>query len=261
MMTKKKWLTYILILPILGGAVDLPASPISQMSEKVLQMRSEVEQHGQDLEYLRKNQEAFTEPLLTKKSELIAQIEKENLRREQIIAKQNAISTQQNKISSEYNLQERAFLNSWIYDLKKYTESRIPYRTTPRLENLENLRDNLATNSVSNLQVLEDLIKITETELKLAQSKEFKVQSITYEGNQINAEVIRLGMMQMIFALPSGELGYYEKNQASEWQPTLVVLDADKEPLSRMFSQFKNKNYRGWFKIPLTSNNLDEVFR
>jgi hypothetical protein len=237
------------------------AAPISQLAEKVFELRSQIEKLGQDIEFNRKSNEAVIEPLLAKKAELIAQIEKENLRKIQIDEKIKSVAVRKSYQNSESYKSEMLFLLSWVTGLIDYTQSQIPYRSAQRLEVLEDLQKKLQSHYYSNLQALDELVKISESELKLIQSKEFRVMPIMLGEKQVTAETVRLGLMQMAFGLPKNEYGYYEFTENNNWKPVLVKSSEEKEQIQRLIAHFKDKNTKGWFMVPVSKSEITEVVK
>lgn len=237
------------------------AAPISQLAEKVFELRSEVEKLGQETDFLRKTNDSEIEPLLARKADLISQMEKEKLRKILFEEKTRFISLEKSSLSSVNAKKESELLQSWIVELENYTNSHIPYRSSQRLQALAILGSKLKNQSSSHLQILDELIKISESELKLVQSKEFRVMPIKLGNKQVLAETVRLGMMQMVFALPNGELGFFSQSETNIWEPVLLTSSDEKKQIQRLISYFKEKKTKGWFMVPIASSDALEVMK
>lgn len=238
---------YFFIFLLMVGA-NANAVPLQEMGVKLIELRAAVEEKGMELQEAQKQSQAQLEPLIQRKTEVEAQLRKESLRALQLQEKAKVlgatIAKTQPNVSSEYQL-----LAQWLDNLEMSIQNSLPFRREERITQLKQIRQRIQQKQDSPLGIASELWSATERELKLTSDNEYQIGSIQLDGQTYEAEIIKLGMILMLFKTSQGQLGYAQLDKDG-WQ-LVTTQDAEmKSAVERSINKFKDRHTSGWFEVP-----------
>lgn len=219
----------------------------SEISEKLIQLRQEVENLGRSQEHIQKERTEALENLLRRKSELEQQARKEKLREAQLKVKIEITKKAVTPLRVASAL-ERKVLTSWLSGLKSWVQTSLPFQNETRMAALERIEKQLQSNESPEL-ILNSLWQVTEKEIRLTRDNSYEVMDLKLSGGTHKSEVVRLGMMQMLYKTPDGEAGYAQL-QNGKWNLVGTLDPSETVAIDRLMSKLKEQQGRGYFEVP-----------
>jgi hypothetical protein len=236
----------ILISIMTFVSLNAHSAPLEEMAKRLAELRAEVEEKGIQVEVARKRAIERTEPLRTRKSELEALIRKERLRSIQLEEKHAVLRT---KLKKDFSNSGHQDLDAWAKQLEFQISASMPFRRAERAAKISTLRKRIAEKRESPVTLAIELWTLTEAELRFGADNEFRIMKLPELGDK-DAEVARIGAMQLLYRIPGGREGYLVREKGS-WHFRDATVSSEKKSISRVIEKFKNKSYSGWFEIPL----------
>lgn len=133
----------------------------------------------------------------------------------------------------------------------------LPFRPAEREREVREVTDRLADGLLEPADALARLWDRVEDELRLTRESGIYSQVITLRGEEVLAEVLRVGMVMMFFRAPSGQMGAATRRQDG-WEMRPFAGEADGQRVADLFDGFKKQLRTGFYEIP---NALPEVTR
>jgi hypothetical protein len=231
------------------------ALPVQELGKKLIELRAEVEENGRQLQEAQRESSGRLESYIQRRTELETQVQKEHLRNLQLKEKHAFLkSTAIKKPAGDVRDYDQ--LLSWTADLEDAVRASLPFRRQERLATLNGLRKRIETHLESPVAIAGELWTLTEKELKLTADNEYLITKIDLDGQMQDAEIARIGMVQMMFKTSKGETGFAVRKDA-KW--TLVKSKSDdvSTAVARALTKFKERNSSGWFEVPGLSSFLE----
>jgi hypothetical protein len=228
----------LLLLPLISFA------NVEALAERVMKLRGQVEESAANLEQTRKRTNAEAEVLLQRISEIESQLHKERLKNLQLVEKQKSQLATAGKSSRE----EFKALGDWLQQLLSYTQTGLPLQRTEKVATLQALEKRIQEGRESAVTLATELWNLTERELKLSGTNEYRLTKIPLANVDQDAEVARIGNLHAVFRSAQGMYGVTQltKNGIS-W---VEAKEEHHAAIDRLLEQFRQKNTTGWFEIP-----------
>ena len=144
-------------------------------------------------------------------------------------------------------------LTAWLKALEAEAQALLPYRKKGRVKEFQRLGEQLRSDLLLPTQALTRAWSWVEDELKLSRESSMDRMIITLEGEEVLADVIRVGMVLMLCRTPQGQYGISEPPTASRpsWGWRLLGAESpEREASRRMFERFEQKVTQGFFWVP-----------
>lgn len=214
------------------------------ISQKILELRAQVEEAGTALEESRKKKAASFDLVLQRQTEIEQGIRKERLKSLQLAEKRKLLVNSKVSLPREGNKE----LLVWAAELKKIVMGGLPFRVEERVAAISQLEDRIQKNRESHVTLASELWNLTDRELKLAASNEYRMGKVSLPSGEKEAEVARIGSLQALFRSSTGELGFAQRvGKVWKWQ----TADGEQaKAIDRLISRFQEKSYTGWFELP-----------
>lgn len=233
-----------LLLILIAPSLLMAQENFEDSTKKLMELRSQVEKRAQKLEQSQNLKDAEIQSLQQRKNEIENLISRERLKKDIAMGKKSGL---QNKKIVRIAEDEK-FIKKWIYDLKVWVNSSLPYKTSERLLDLEKIEGRFASGDP--LEALaQDLWFFTEKEMKQTQSNRFEVSKVLLDGKETTAQLAKIGMLQMYFKTSEGVLGRADYS-GGKW--TLIQsLDKDESTaIEKVLSKLKSEKGSTYLELP-----------
>lgn len=242
---------FILLAVLLAGSALSEIEPdieIMNLAGKLAEMRGEVEDLSDQLKKERAAMADQLRSLAAQKAELEVQVKKEELRIKQIeqsIEKQKGLSD--SKQMEESNLKPLAAEQT--EKVEAYMAAALPFKVSERTAELEKLRARMAEDKLPPEKVVSQLWALMEGELRLTGETGMYRQSIELEGEDILAEVARVGMMMLFFKTEDNRVGKALRVD-DRWEYRVIEDEEQRKMVLHLFDSLKKRIHEGYFVLP-----------
>lgn len=223
------------------------------LSEKIINLRHEVETLSRSQDQMQRQRQMEVDALSLRKSELVQQLRKERLRDTQLRAKTEALrkDVQPLKVVTRA---EKDLIASWLADLQDWVQRSLPFRREDRLNSVKRIEARFVSGE-SPERILSEIWSFVEKELKLTHDNAFEIMEVKVSEKPQKSEVVRIGMMQLLYRTPAGETGF-ARNVNGQWTMGRSQTEAEDQAIVRLITRLKDQQGRGFFEVPGISNEV-----
>lgn len=250
---------------LLAGLLLLPPALFAQsggegdnleaLAEELVRIRGEVESLNSELNRKQERHRNEMSSLAAQKGELEATLRREQLRVDQLSEDlaRNRERAEQAGIAGEsiVPVAEEA-----IASLRRHIEGSLPFKPRERLDALEEIETQLSSGSLSPPRAINRLWGFYEDELRLTRENGLYSQVISLGGEQVLADVARLGTVAMYFMTRDGDYGQAERRDG-EWRFARLDDRTSIQRIETLFESLKKQIRTGYFELPNAAIRLE----
>jgi len=239
----------LLLLPILAvGQPETDSDSLEALAEELVRIRGEVESLNAELNRKQEQHRNEMSSLAAQKGELEATLRREQLRVDQLEAdlETNRERAEQAGIAGESLV---PVAQDAIAALRQHIETSLPFKPQERMDALDEIQTQLETGSLAPPRAVNRLWSFYEDELRLTRENGLYSQVIRLDGEQVLADVARLGTVAMYFQTRDGEYGQAERN-GEDWRFARLDDRAAVQRIDKLFESLKKQIRTGYFELP-----------
>lgn len=238
---------------LLVGALCLPlarawaAENLDELAQRLIQLRGEVEDLHRDIEAKQESHRSRMSSLAQQRAELEAQLQRQDLELQKLrrsIAEQRRQSTEAERAAASFAPAARDVAES----LEARVDQGLPFKVEERKREVADVISKLDKGELSAPRALNQLWSFVEDELRLTRENGLFRQVIVINGQEQLADVIRLGMVMLVFRTSDGLYGYADRS-GDGWTYEQVDQEAAKK-LQKLFEAFDKQVRTGFFEMP-----------
>ncbi|MBH25527.1 MAG: hypothetical protein CMH57_13975 [Myxococcales bacterium] len=231
-------------LTLTSALADDPA----ELAKDLSRLRSEVEALNSDIELERDSMRSRLRALSAQKADLELELQRENLRMRQL---EDARTKRETRIASTSSSEDllKPSVSKIAAALKERVEAGLPFKTEERLADLERIEEQLERGLIKPSDALSRLWSRYEDELRLTRENGLYKQVVVVDGEEVLADVARLGMVAMYFKTPTGGYGRMVREGAG-WVAKPYTRPENAEQVAALFDAFQKNIRVGFFTLP-----------
>jgi len=233
-----------LLAPTLAAGAD---DDLSTLAERLISLRGDVEALNDDIEAQQQDHRNRMSSLTQRRAELDAQIQRQELEIKKLRNEIEELQAESTGLSEEI-----AVLEPTVRDAAERLEGRIrsslPYMTEERVQDLAAVITKLDKEEITAARALNNIWTFFEDELRLSRESEMFRQTITVEGEEQLADVVRLGMVMLFFKTGDDTYGYAVR-AGDDWNYQ-VATGSDRSRIEELFAAFEKQVRTGFFVVP-----------
>lgn len=233
---------------LVAGTAIAADGDVQALAKRLAELRSEVESLSSQVENKKADINAKLRSVRSQKADLEMQIQREEVRLEQL---RQAVQKHQDRIAAQN--ETRADLapaaKKAIGEVRHTVAQSLPFKRSERLAELDKLEEQLDDELISPQKATARLWQFLEDELRLARENGLYRQIVEVDGDEVLADVARVGMIAIYFKTEDGRVGMAEKS-AEGWKWTKVSGEENTKRVRNLFDSFKKNIRVGYFEIP-----------
>lgn len=230
------------------GATLLTASTEENMAQSLMQLRSEVEKLGTQIQDEKDETKAAMRSLVLEKNELDATIGREDLKIKQLDQEIAKVKKQIENASKNSEGIKPVVLSA-VALLKERISTEIPFKTQERLEEVSRIETQMNEGIITPQKALVQVWNSFADEIRMTKENGLFKQTIRLDGKDRLAEVARLGTVMMFFMTPDDRAGYAAKD-ANGWYYKEAVAKEQKDQILALFDAMHKQIRTGYFTLP-----------
>lgn len=237
-----------LALTLVAVSVPAFADDLSALASRLSALRGEVEQLASRLSTASNDHKKTLRSLSRQRSELELEAKREETRVQKMssaIAKRRAeIQAEKAKGDRLVPVYEEAFGS-----VRGYVERSLPFRRGERLASLDKIQEQYRGGLLTPARALQRLWSFVEDEQRMSKESGLYKQTITVDGQEQLAEVIRVGMVMLYYKTEEGRVGRVAK-QGDAYEYVSVDDPEQQKRVLDLFTSFKKQIRVGFFELP-----------
>ncbi|WP_376695940.1 DUF3450 family protein [Wenzhouxiangella sp. EGI_FJ10305] len=239
----------MLLFPLILSAQSAgEGDDLEALAEELVRIRGEVESLNSELNRKQDQHRNEMSSLAAQKGELEATLRREQLRVDQLEEdlETNRERAEQAGIAGEslVPVAEEA-----IASLRRHIETSLPFKPQERMDALDEIQTQLETGSLAPPRAVNRLWGFYEDELRLTRENGLHSQVIQLDGEQVLADVARLGTVAMYFKTRDGDYGQAERS-GGDWRFARLDDRAAVQRIDKLFESLKKQIRTGYFELP-----------
>jgi hypothetical protein len=231
----------VLTAPALADSVTELAGRLAALRGQVESLSTEVAQKESDLrDELR--------ALARQKADLELEAQKEQTRLQKtrlvIDQKRRVIEAEKSADQTLVPVFERALAQA-----REHVRRSLPFRTNERLAELQKIEDQYKSGLLTPQRALSRLWAFIEDEFRLTRESGIYRQTISVDGQDQLADVVRVGSVMLYFQASDGVVGHAERSDAG-WHYVSLSDPEAKRQVEQLFESLKKQIRVGFFELP-----------
>lgn len=241
----------------LGLSLAILASPAlaqtaaDPLTERLIGLRSEVEQLNSELELLREEQRSVLAGLNAQRAELSASVDRQQLLAREAEAKLAEAEARAAEAGASGDTLTPILLEA-IDALAAQVRGGLPFKVEERLGELDGFRTQLQNGSLSPPRAVNRLWAFHEDEFRLTRENGLHAQTIAIGNERVLADVAKLGNMLLYFRAQDGRLGQAQR-VGGDWRFVVASEKADQQRIAALFDALRKQIRTGFFELPLAA--------
>lgn len=232
----------------LAGAAPALADSVEDFAKRLSSLRGQVESLSSELSALTADGRDELRSLARQKAELELELEKEKIRVAKLQAavgqKRAAIAEDQGRDAELVPLFSRQ-----LEQVRRHVTQSLPFRSEERARELDKIEEQLKTGLLSPPRAISRLWAFVEDEFRLTRENGLYQQTVTVDGQEHLAEVVRIGSVALFFKTHDGIVGYATTGEGGYRYAVENDPEAKRQILD-LFENFKKQIRAGYFELP-----------
>lgn len=238
----------VFIVILLCFSAPIYAEKIDDLAQSLIRIRGEVEELQNQLDIERQDHKIKMDSLGSQLSDLSVENRRQRLsveKMEQAIQKLEEAKVA--RLSGEEVLLPVVIAS--LDSFREVVKNSLPFKMDERLIELNDLKEQLESGKVDPNRTVNRLWAFVEDEIRLTRENGVYSQSILLNGENVLADVAKLGSMFIYFQTNNNQVGLARKENGG-WQ-FVELQDPDaKQNINKLFDSLKKQIRQGYFELP-----------
>jgi len=240
-------LAAVFACPMLAPAA-LAADSVDPLAQRLIELRAEVEQINSELVIAREENRTALAGLNAQKADMEA-----TLNRQQLALKQISDDLNQRQEAADAAGVAGEVLRPILLEatdrLARSIGEGLPFKRDERLNNLQELRDQIESGKIAEARAANRLWAFIEDEFRITKDNAIQRQTIDLDGEKMLADVAKLGTVMLLFRTDDGRFGTVRKDGMS-WRFEVADNEDDQKRIATLFDALGKQIRQGFFELP-----------
>ena len=149
----------------------------------------------------------------------------------------------------EENQQLKPAFDAAASALRASIESGPPFKRSERLTQIDDLETQVSEGVLSPQKGISRMWQVVEDELRLSEENGIYQQVVTLDGNDVLADVARVGMVGLFFKTDDGRVGMAQRD-GDAWSWSVATKEKRITRIRSLFDSFRKGVRSGYFTMP-----------
>lgn len=237
-------------LMVAAFAVVSPAAAESgrDLATSLVELRSEVERLTDAIEDARRSRRAKTQGFASRKAQLEAELQREELR-----VRQMREARDRKKVEIERAKAADAALLPVVEvaaaALRAHLDRALPFQLDARRAAVQQIEDRLAEGLLTPRSALSRLWALFEDEIRMTRDTGLFRDTVEIDGEQQMVDVVRLSTVGLYLRTGDGRVGTLARVDGA-WKTTMLTGEDEKTQIDGLFDGFKKQIKVGAYTLP-----------
>lgn len=229
-------------------AAPARAEKIDDLAQSLIRIRGEVEELQNQLDMEKQDHKIKMDALGSQLSDLSIENRRQRLSVEKMEqAFQKLEEAKVTRLSSEEAL--LPVVSASLDKLRNVVKNSLPFKVEDRLAELNDLEAQLKSGKVDPNRTVNRLWAFIEDEIRLTRENGVYSQSITLNGENVLADVAKLGSMFIYFQTSNNQVGLARKENDG-WQFVELQDPNARQDIDKLFDSLRKQIRQGYFELP-----------
>ncbi len=244
---RRAWLG-LAALGLFAAQTAVADDDVTALAKRLAELRGQVD----DLALRLSAKSAESKDLLRSMARQRAELELEAKREETRLAKIGAaMAERRSEVEAEKQRSQKLvpLLEASLERVRGYIRQGLPFRSQERLAAVDKIEEQHRAGLMSPARALSRLWSFVEDELRLTRESGLYRQTVSIDGQERLAEVLRIGTLMLYYKTDDGAFGKATR-EADQWVFRPLDDPNDQRLLLEAFDSFKKQIRVGYFELP-----------
>ena len=236
-----------LLLMCLSTMVN--AEEHENLAKSLAKVRGEVEELQVELDLAKENHRNQMASLASQLADLGVEERRQNISIEKF--QQSLEKFQQESLK---NTASNDGLKPTVIDLisryRIYVRNGFPFKIDDRLSDINKLENQVNNNLIDSKKAVNRMWAFIEDEIRLSKENGIYQQTIDLNGEQVLADIAKLGTALMYFQTGDKRVGMASRATDGNWQYIETTQNKEIEQIALLFDSLKKQIRQGYFELP-----------
>lgn len=219
------------------------------LADRLIGLRSDVEQLNSELELLREEQRSTLAGLAAQRAELSASVDRQQLAAREAQRKLDEISERMQAAGASGDAL-RPLIEQAVDALAAQVRAGLPFKQEQRLAELDEFRTQIGNGTLPPARAMNRLWAFFEDEFRLTRDNSLHSQTIALGDERVLADVAKLGTMALYFRTGDGRVGQAVADDRG-WRFAIASEDTAVRQIRALFDALRKQIRQGYFELPL----------
>ena len=250
----------MLIIKILIILPQTSFGSSQDLSEKLMELRSEIQQEADQLETEKLRINASLQSLTVQKGELLSQKDLLEMKKKEMSKSLAAKKKAHNGEDPEAYKGQSKKIDQSLIALREYYQSAVPFKVKERLKEIDKLKQKKENKELTIAEYFESYWSLLQRELRLSESIEVQKGFVEIDEERFEVEYLKVGMLSLYFKTRTGEYGHFvSQDLKNSWEPVWIQNPDHKKRLSELYIARSQGVTDGIYQIPLMVKGVSNV--
>jgi len=228
---------------------NIYAESIDNLANELVRLRGEVEELQSNLDLSKEDHRNRMLALNSQLADLSVDDRRQSVSLKKMQQSVDKIEASKQVLSADTDNLPQVIKES-ISRLYSYVEISIPFKKKERLAVLTKLRSDLDSQLLDPKRAANRLWAFVEDEIRLSKENGIYRQTITLDGEEMLADIAKLGTVLLYFQTSDHRVGMATKEKSGQWQFKELDDNKAKEEIAYLFDTLKKQIRQGYFELP-----------
>ena len=131
-----------------------------------------------------------------------------------------------------------------------YVRNGFPFKIDDRLSDINKLENQVNNNLIDPKKAVNRMWAFIEDEIRLSKENGIYQQTIELNGEQVLADIAKLGTALMYFQTGDKRVGMASRNNDGDWKYIETTQNQEIEQIALLFDSLKKQIRQGYFELP-----------
>lgn len=231
------------------GVNDLYAQDsLQNLANRLVALRGEVDELQSELDLAREEHKNKMSYLSAQKAELEANRDRQRLRIQQLEQELEDFRQEQAAAGDDADTL-RPVVADIILRVREQVATGFPFKVQERLAELDDIDTQLANRVVTPQRAVNRLWAFLDDEIRISRENAIYSQTINLEGENVLADVAKLGTVMMYFKTGDNRYGRVVRRDDG-WRYETLDDAGDQEQVENLFDSLRKQIRQGYFQLP-----------
>ncbi len=237
-----------LLALLVATTVSADDVKLNKLSEKLADMRAEVDDLASTVENEKSEIDSRVQSIRRQRADLEMQIQREKSRLQQLEQDWEKQKAQMEK-NRKQNKQLKPAFDAAASALRANIKTGPPFKRSERLNQVQELETQVEEGVLSPQKGISRMWQAVEDELRLSEENGIYQQVVTLDGNEVLADVARVGMVGLFFKTDDGRVGMAQRD-GDIWSWKVASKEKRINRIRTLFDSFRKGIRSGYFTMP-----------